>query len=132
MIYRGPGSYDSAPPPPPPPSPDPVNKYSLFLGLPVCRGGRWAWRKKIRPPESPVLYKSFNTLCMRPSHSCAKCAWWPLTTKYHLNYPSGAFIKGTESRDLLSGMLNRWIGLKDGLKSGELETIFLQELIVRD
>jgi hypothetical protein len=120
MIYRGPGSYDSAPrPPPPQPIPNRQQHFSLSRSSCVSvGGGEWAWNQIIRSPESLGLYKSFNTLCMRPSHSCA---WWPLTTKYHFNYPSGAFIKGTESRNLLSGMLRRWIRLKDGLKRGELE-----------
>jgi hypothetical protein len=124
MIYRGPGSYDSAPrSPSPPPIPIPSASFLSFSVFLCVGGGGWAWSQIIRPPESLGLYKLFNTLCMRPSLSCAKCAWWPLTTKSHLNYPSGAFIKGTESRDLLSGMLNRWIGLKDWLKSGELEML---------
>ncbi len=96
-----------------------VNKFSLFLGPPVCRGRGMGVEPNNTAARSLALHKSSTTLCMRPSHSCA---WWPLTPKYHFNYPSGAFIKGTESRDLLSGMLRGWIRLKDGLKSGELET----------
>ncbi len=94
-------SYDS-------PSSSPLSRSGqqvFYLSRSSCVSGEGGW-----PPESLGLYKLFNILCMRPSHSCAKCAWWPLTTKYHFNYPSGAFIKGTESRDLLSGMLRRGSG----------------------
>jgi hypothetical protein len=59
-------SYDSAPRPSPSP-PSSVSNLSLFLSLPVCRGGAY-WGERGggdgREAESyDHLYKSFNTLC---------------------------------------------------------------------
>ncbi len=63
-------SYDSAPGPPPS---CPASKLTLFLRLPVCRRssllmryGEGVFEKpNQRPRESLILYKSFNTLCIR-------------------------------------------------------------------
>jgi hypothetical protein len=64
-------SYDTAPRPPPPPPLSPVRNLSLFLSLPVCHQSRegvggGGGCQIIRPPESLVLYKSFNTLWLEP------------------------------------------------------------------
>ncbi len=66
--------FGSAPCPFSPSPHSPVSKLSLLRSLPVCRqlslltgGGRgWGRSQIIWPQESLALYKSFNTLCLRP------------------------------------------------------------------
>ncbi len=83
MIYRGPGFlaviwFGSLPTPS---SQLSLSKLSLFLSLPVCRrsslltgGGRgWGRSQIIWPQESLALYKSFNTLCLRPCSILPLC-----------------------------------------------------------
>ncbi len=66
------------------PPPSPVCQLSLFLSLLVSRRSSFLTRRDggrsqiIRRLESLVLYKSFNTLCSKPS--CQGCI--PNVTKY--------------------------------------------------
>ncbi len=86
-------SYELAPPPPRPPLPSAsCLSFSVFLCVSGCaywreRGRGWGRSQIIRPQESPVFYKSFNTLRVivyrgkirvkitQPPLSCVYAAW---------------------------------------------------------